>query len=137
MEANTPKFPNAVGSPCPADIAFKELLTCLIRRSHKTRKDIAKEMSTLTGMRISKRMIDDWTCPSKPARFPAFLVPVFSQVIGDETLQRELMSERQRKRCEVGKQVLTSRDLWEALAPALAKRWARYLREKSKRTRKG
>ena len=94
MHANTPNFPNVVGSPCPADIAFKELLTYLIRRSHKTRKDIAKEMSTLTAMRISKRMIDDWTCPSKPARFPAFLVAIFSEVIADESLQRHLMSER-------------------------------------------
>lgn len=90
MVPNTPKLLSVVGNPSPADRALKELLARLISRSRKTRKDIAGEMGALTGMRISKRMIDDWTCPSKAARFPAFLVPVFSQVIGEDTLQRNL-----------------------------------------------
>jgi hypothetical protein len=51
-------------------------------------------------------------------------------------LRHLLMGEHLNRRCQVGTQVLNSRDLWEALAPALARRWARYLREMAKGSRK-
>jgi hypothetical protein len=57
-------------------------------------------------------------------------------VVGEDSLQRGLMGDQLKRRCEVGKQVLNSRDIWEALAPVLPKQWTRYLREKAKRTRK-
>jgi hypothetical protein len=105
-EANTPKLLGVFGGVSLTDGEVEELLARLIRRSGKAREDIAKEMSALAGITISKRMIDAWTCPSKPPRFPAFLVPAFSEVIGNDELQRRLMTKGQRVCCEVGERIL-------------------------------
>lgn len=55
---------------------------------------IAEEMQAHAGVKISKRMIDDWTAPSKRARFPAFLIESFCKATGNTQLQRFGMDER-------------------------------------------
>jgi hypothetical protein len=122
------------------DLVAKGLKRC---SKVKSREQIALDLNTLTRFGVTKNMLNDWVSPSKKGlRFPASLIAPFCEVTGDDSLRHFVMGEQLNRRCEVGRQVLNSRDLWEALAPALAKRWAQYLRQvkgtrKTKRTRKG
>ena len=60
-------------------------------------------MSRLSGLHISERMLNDWTSEChKSARFPAFLIEPFCQAIGNDELQRHLVSERLRELIDLG-----------------------------------
>jgi hypothetical protein len=88
-----------IGTHQSLDSALRGLLTNLLaqysKRSNKSREQIAEEMSVHTGLRISKRMLNDWTAESKkPARFPAFLIESFCEVTGDDRLQRWAVGKR-------------------------------------------
>jgi hypothetical protein len=123
---------------------IRELVARVLKRCSKikSREQVVFDLNTLTKSGVTKNMLDDWASLSKKGlRFPASLVGPFCEVTGDDSLRHFVMGEHLNRRCEVGRQVLNSRDLWEALAPALARRWAQYLRQvkgtrKAKRTRK-
>lgn len=139
----SPQFSPGIGTengvpPSPEahirDLIAKGLKCC---SKLKDRQRVALELNTLTRLGVTKNMLDDWASPSKKGlRFPACLIGAFCEVTGDDSLRHFVMGEQLNRRCRVGEQVLNSRDMWEALAPVLAKRWTRYLREKPKRTRK-
>jgi hypothetical protein len=92
-----------IGKQKTPDSALRRLLTASIKRSGKTRAEIAAEMTLHTGQRISKRMVNDWTAESKkPARFPAAFVATFCEVTGSDEPQRYLLGARLRELVELG-----------------------------------
>ena len=92
-----PKCTAQIGSQQPPDSALRELLATVVRQCSKTHEQIAQEMSLHCGQRISKRMFDDWTSPSKKgARFPAAFIEAFCEAVSDDTLQRHVIGARLR-----------------------------------------
>lgn len=74
----------------------------------KTRDDIAREISDFTGQRVTKRMLDDWSAESKAhVSFPARFVKPLCAVTGDDSLQRQLLSDEMRADLERGQFVRT------------------------------
>ncbi len=87
------------------DSKLRKLLSKLIKQSAKKRCQIAEEMSTFSGLRISERMLNDWTSEyHKSARFPAALIVPFCQAIGNDELQRYLVGERLRELIDLGEE---------------------------------
>jgi hypothetical protein len=122
-----------------AEDRVRNILREGMKRSRKQRDEIAREMTEVLGRVVTSSMLADFSrnaTKKRHVRFPAAWVSAFCGPTGDDSLRHFLMGDQLNRCCEVGYQVLNSRDLWEALAPALAKRWARYIREKAKRTRK-
>lgn len=103
-----PKSETEIGKDL--DIELRRLLTKLIRRCPKSRDVIAEQMSVLSGLPISKHMIDDWTAErreaSKRARFPAFLIAAFCEVTGSDELQRWAAGPRLRTLLEFSESAL-------------------------------
>ena len=123
----------------PAEDEVRRILREGMKRSRKEREEIAREMTEALGRTVTATMLADFTrngTKKRQVRFPAAWVPAFCEVVGDNSLQHDLMGDQLNRCCEIGRQVLNSRDIWEALAPALAERWAGYLREKRKRSQK-
>jgi hypothetical protein len=95
-----PKIPQKIGLQ---DSDLRNLLSRLIRQSGKKRCQISDEMGRISGLHISERMLNDWTSEChRSARFPAFLVEPFCQAIGNDELQRRLVSERLRELIGLG-----------------------------------
>ncbi len=95
-----PNFETKIGLE---DSELRKLLSRLIKPSGKKRCQIADEIGRLCGLHISERMLNDWTSEChRSARFPAFLIEPFCQVIGNDELQRRLVSERLRELIELG-----------------------------------
>jgi len=75
-------------------------LSDLINASPKSREQIAEGMTALANIPISECMINNWTAKaergehSRRSRFPAFLIPIFCQVIGNDELQRWAAGQR-------------------------------------------
>lgn len=97
---DSPKISQKIGLQ---DNEVRKLLSKLIRQCSKKRRQIAEELSNLTGLHITERMLDDWTSEChRSARFPAFLAEPFCRVIGNDELHRYLVSERLREVIELG-----------------------------------
>jgi hypothetical protein len=116
-----------------------------MKPSKKPREQIAREMSQVLGMIgppgrvVTPTMLADFTrngTKKRQVRFPAAWVPAFCEVVGDDSLRHEFMGDQLNRRCEVGRQVLSSRDMWEALAPVLAERWRQLFLAERRRARK-
>jgi len=81
-----------------ADVALRRLIAGVIKASPKSREQIADEMSLRLGMRVTAGMLRDFTAESKgKARFPAVWIPLFCDILGDDSLQRELLGPRLRQ----------------------------------------
>lgn len=108
-----PKSEQEIGTDL--DIQLRRLLTVLIRKSPKSREQIAEEMSVHAGISISKHMLDDWTAErrevSRRSRFPAFLIQSFCEVTGSDQLQRWAVGPRLRRLLEFGE---TAADILKA-----------------------
>lgn len=85
------------------DSELRKLLSRLIKQSSKKRFQIAEEMSGFAGLPISESMLNDWTSEyHKSARFPAVLIESFCRAIGNDELQRRLVSARLRELIALG-----------------------------------
>lgn len=83
------------------DRALRKCLTKAMKRSGKSRAEIADQMQARLGAaisgarRLTEERLYDLTSESKrDARFPALWVPLFCEVTGDDSLQRLLMGPR-------------------------------------------
>ncbi len=98
-----PKLVEKIGSPRQieepdADAKLRHLVADMIRRCPKKRAQVAEELSTRLGQRITEHMLNDFTSEGKkPARFPACFIAPFCEIVGSDELQRFVMSERLRK----------------------------------------
>ena len=100
------------GNSGQADIAVRRQISDAIRRSNKSRAEIAEEMSRRLECRITASMLNDYTAETKgAARFPAAWIAAFCAATNDDGLQRLVMGARLRKLVSLGeREVLALRD---------------------------
>ncbi len=92
------------------DAALRQLLSDAIKRSGKSRPQIAEEMARVLSVRVTEAMLNDFTSPRKSAaRFPAAFVRAFCEAVGSNRLQRLLLDEQSLQLIEVGEHVVGCR----------------------------
>src|ERR1039458_9770138 len=89
-----PAHQQNTGTKQPPDSPLRKLLADAIKHSKKKRPEIACEMSSRLGVRVTQSMLDDFTSRSHhAARFPAAFVRIFCEVVGSRSLYRLLVDE--------------------------------------------
>jgi hypothetical protein len=74
-----------------ATSTVRHLIADIIRRCPKSRVQIAEQMAARLGRKITVFMLNDFSAPGKcRVNFPAEWVAVFTEVTGDDRLQRHL-----------------------------------------------
>ena len=87
----------------PSDAAIRTLITQIIRKSPKKREQIAEELSARLGQHITVHILNSYTSESnKSSRFPAVWLEAFSEIMGDDRLERYVLSRRNREVLEFG-----------------------------------
>ncbi len=101
-----------------AEPHFRELIGKILKQSTKDRQQVASDLSTLTGERVTPKMLNDWVAPSKAkVRFPASLVKAFCELIGDDRPARAAFPDDLRATLAAGEEISRSTDsLRQALA---------------------
>lgn len=90
----------------PLDRQMRAALRGAIRRSGKSRQQIAEELSGAQGLNVSVHILNNWTGDSKrERRLPAVVIPAICAVLGDDLLQRLLLTQEQLARLELGESV--------------------------------
>jgi len=65
------------------DRQFRAAISDALKRCPLSRWQVAARMSELTGVEITKTMLDSWTAESKENhRFPAIFLPAFCEAVG-------------------------------------------------------
>lgn len=76
---------------------LRERVSDALKRCSKrlTREQVAQELTTITGHKITKRMLDDWATPSKKGlRVPAFLIKPLCEITLSDDLAMSVMPYR-------------------------------------------
>ena len=98
MPKSSENLGSQAGSAAALDSGLRSLLTEIFRRCPKSRQQVADELSSLLGQRITVYMLNDFTSESKkPARFPACFVAPLCEIIGSDELARFVISDRLRR----------------------------------------
>jgi hypothetical protein len=102
MSATAPFSDSPVQTTLDAHI--RTLLSAMLKRSSKSREQIADALSIRTGKKISTRQLDNWTSTARQEtrRFPAALVEPLCDVLADDSLQRYVMGRRLRQLVRLG-----------------------------------
>jgi hypothetical protein len=67
------------------------------------REVICEELGKRLGRKVSLAMLDAWTANSKEAwHLPADVVPPLCTILGEDTIQRHLLSQKLREALEIG-----------------------------------
>lgn len=86
-----------------ADAKFRQALATAIRNSNKDRDQIAMELSSKVGVRVSRRMLNEYSATSQaPYRFPAIWLAALCEILGDDSLLRTVLSPRLNSLLELG-----------------------------------
>lgn len=65
------------------DRQFREVVSACLKACPLSRYQVAARMSELTGLDVTKTMLDSWTAESKEQhRFPAVWLPAFCTAVG-------------------------------------------------------
>jgi hypothetical protein len=96
-------------APCPASLdlskELRNLLSDALKKTTKTRFEVAARMSELTGHEISKAMLDAWTAESRsPWRFPLEYATAF-EIGCDSYCLTELLARKRGCRVYAGDEV--------------------------------
>ncbi len=103
----TARFEPDDDRPSAEDIRFRDLLSEALSGSDRT--NLASQLSIRTGRRISLAMLNAYaTRSNNSAKFPAFLVPLLCEILGDDRLQKFLMGPRLRKLLEFAERELAA-----------------------------
>lgn len=69
------------------DAIVRQAISGAIRRCSKSREEIAEEMTTLVGVRVTEKMLNSYSGEAnQPHRWPAAWDRAFCQITGDDTL---------------------------------------------------
>jgi len=87
---NQQSFPHRAGS-LDVDRELREAVSLDLKRAPLSRWHISAAMSELSGIEITKSMLDSWTAESKEGhRFPAVLIPAFCIATGSTEVLKVL-----------------------------------------------
>ncbi len=101
-----PIAPAPVGGSLDYATELRCVLSDALKRSPRSRHEIAGRMSELTGQDITKSMLDAWTAESKsPWRFPFEFAAAFEAACESTCLQ-ELLGRKRGSRILVGEEAL-------------------------------
>src|SRR5487761_366765 len=79
------------------------LMARVLKGCKKSRKQVADELTALTRLKVSERMLNDWCSPSRRGlRIPLSLVRAFCEVTESDDLAFMAMSDDLRERAELG-----------------------------------
>lgn len=99
------------------DAVLRELVADAISTSTKSRDQIADELTSIVGCRITRRMLDDFCSRSKVGtRFPAAWVAAFCEVTGDESLVLQLLPQQMRQKLDFADRELAIRKMQQEQA---------------------
>lgn len=101
-----PCAPAPTGGSLDYATELRCVLSDALKRSPRSRHEIAGRMSELTGQDITKSMLDAWTAESKsPWRFPFEFAAAFEAACESTCLQ-ELLGRKRGSRILVGEETL-------------------------------
>jgi hypothetical protein len=113
------------------DALLRDTLRRLFRLSTKSRPDIADELGKRLGRHISVHMVAKWSADgSTEWRIPADAILALSEILHDDTLQRQLLSEPLIEALEIGEWVIESRWILEKVKVEPGKLLAQEVRKK-------
>ncbi|MBZ5531821.1 MAG: hypothetical protein LAO20_10345 [Acidobacteriia bacterium] len=85
------------------DTALRLLVTEIIKRCPKKREQIAEELSSRLGQHITVHILNSYTSAvNRSSRFPAAWLEAFSEIVGDDRLEKYVISKRNRDVLEFG-----------------------------------
>lgn len=100
--------------------AFSDAIKACQKRSGKRRRDIARELSEALGRPadhpITETQLRDFTrnfTVKRQVRFHAPWVPLVCEILGDDTLARQLLNKRSQRVLSLGERVLDARSTLE------------------------
>ena len=95
---------------------IRELVAGILKRSRKSRADIADQLTALAGLPVTVNMLNDWcSLGKKGLRFPLSLAAPFCEVTGTNDLLLAAMGEPLRRRVMLGHRALELRTLLVAM----------------------
>lgn len=101
-----PSAPAPIGGSLQYAVELRHVLTDALKRTPRSRYEIAARMSELAGVEISKATLDAWTAESKaPWRFPFEYAAAFEAACETTSLQ-ELLGRKRGSRILVGRDTL-------------------------------
>lgn len=81
------------------DKEIRECLRRILRASPKSRQHIADELTKAVGRNVSLECLNKWASEAESARhLPADCILPLSEILGDDSLQRLILTEKM-KRC--------------------------------------
>lgn len=103
---NIPRAPALTAGSLDYSVELAHVLAGALKKSPKSRYEIAARMSELIGHEITKSMLDAWTAESKPAwRFPFEYAAAF-EVASESTALQELLGRKRGSRILEGDEAL-------------------------------
>jgi hypothetical protein len=78
----------------------------MLKRSDKPHEELAQQLSARVRFRVSVRMLNDWTAPSRHKRFPLELLAPLCEILDDNALALAAIPDSLRKLVKVGEAVL-------------------------------
>jgi hypothetical protein len=101
-----PRAPAPTAGSLDYSVELAHALSDALKKSPKSRYEIAARMSELVGHEISKAMLDAWTAESKPGwRFPFEYAAAF-EVATETTCLQELLCRKRGSRILEGEEAL-------------------------------
>lgn len=105
---DVPCAPAPVGGSLDYATELRCVLSDALKKTPRSRHEVAARMSELTGQDISKSMLDAWTAESKsPWRFPFEFAAAF-EVACESTHLQELLCRKRGSRILVGEDALVA-----------------------------
>lgn len=112
------------------DSLLRSTLRRLLRFSTKSRSDIAQELGKRLGRNVSVHMLHKWAAEGNTCwRIPADAIPALSEILHDDTLQRQLLSKEIKAALEVGEWAIESRWILEEIRMEVGKMASKRLRK--------
>jgi hypothetical protein len=108
MQNQRTRTPPQAGSE-DEDRELRRAISEALRRSPKSRVQIADELSARLGRRITRHMIDDFTSEcKKQARFPLAFSAALCEILDDDSIAVLALRPRARKLLELAKRELAA-----------------------------
>ncbi len=101
---------------------LRHTLRRLLRKSNKSSATVAEELSRALGRNVSLSALNKWAGEfSIGWRLPADAVPALGEILHDDALQRQLLSEKMKEALEIGEWVVGSRWILERVKAEIPK----------------
>ena len=88
------------------DILLRKSLKCAMLSRDVNEEKLAAELTKRLGRTVKVALVNAWKAETKHRwHLPAYLVPIICEILGDDSIQRLLLSEKLRQSLEFGEAV--------------------------------